>query len=124
MSSILQGVKNALRGVSEAESVNGLPSSSLSLILNGQNAKVGDATQIIAQLMQFSEVDRIRLDAAREVLNLHGVRKDEAVTDNRVQIVVQNYTPGNNNDGRLEQIFNPLRIVDTESEAISDEKFI
>lgn len=114
--SILAGVKTALNKVQSGESINDLPSSALSEILNKQNGKLDDATGVIVELMHFGENERTRLDAAREVLNLHGARKEETHQDNRIQIVVHNLE-GSDNMHKIANIFNPDRkILDLEPE--------
>ena len=117
MPSILQGVKNALRSGEEADSINGLPESVLSRILNKQQGKIEDATAVVLEIMHFGERENTRLEAAREVLNLHGVRKDDSVHGGNINIIVQNYDGGNEKE-RLDSVFNPKRIVDIESEVV------
>lgn len=117
MSNILEGVKNALRGVGNEKSINGLPTSVLSGILNKQNGKIEDATGTIVELMHFGEREQTRLEAAKEVLHLHGARKDDGSNNSVINILVQNYE-GNEDRERLNNIFNPKRIVEIESESL------
>ena len=75
-------------------------------ILDSTGASVEDACGTLAGLMSSSDMDQVRLNAAKEVLNLHGVNKEEAqIVDNRIQIVINGDIPD-----RPPSIFNPKRI--------------
>lgn len=111
MISALQAVKDTLNKSQEGDSINELPKSQLTPILNGQNARIQDATSAIAEILNFSEKEGMRLKAAQEVLSLHGVKRDEHNVDNRIQIVINN---GNSlrDPSEIENVLNPQRIID------------
>ncbi len=75
-------------------------------ILDSTGASVEEACGTLANLMGSSDMDQVRLNAAKEVLNLHGINKEDAqVVDNRIQIVINGDIPD-----RPPAIFNPKRI--------------
>ncbi len=75
-------------------------------ILDSTGASIEDACGTLAHLMGSSDMDQVRLNAARQVLELHGVNKEEAqIVDNRIQIVINGDVPD-----RPPSIFNPKRI--------------
>lgn len=118
--SLLTSVKRALDRTDAPQSVNELPQSALTPILNKNGAGIEDAIQTVADLMHHSETERIRLDSAAKVLNLHGVHETRNEIDNRIMIVVQDH--GNHNDNSeemLQNMLNPRRlqnVVDIEAE--------
>ena len=75
-------------------------------ILDSTGASVEEACGTLAGLMASSDMDQVKLNAAKEVLNLHGINKEEVqVVDNRIQIVINGEVPD-----RPPAIFNPQRI--------------
>ena len=75
-------------------------------ILDSTGASVEEACGTLANLMASSDMDQVRLNAAKEVLNLHGINKEEAqVVDNRIQIIINGDVPD-----KPPAIFNPTRI--------------
>jgi hypothetical protein len=120
MPNILAGVKKALSNTERGDSINELPQSVLSKILNSQNGKVNDATGVIVELMHFGENEKTRFEAAKEVLHLHGARRDDTNQDNRIQIIVQNLD-GGDNMSKVTEIFNPNRNI-VEADAVPIEQ--
>ena len=79
----------------------------ITAILDSTGASIEDACGTLAGLMASSDMDQVKLNAAKEVLNLHGVNKEEVqVVDNRIQIIV---------NGEVSEkplgIFNPKREI-------------
>lgn len=72
--------------------------------LNRSGASVSECSQVIAQLMVYSESDAIKFNAAKEALKLHGVYGASAEEDGKVVFVIQ----GN---AQLNQVFNPKRTL-------------
>lgn len=79
----------------------------ITAILDSTGASIEEACGTLARLMDSSDMDQVRLNAAKEVLNLHGVNKEEAqVVDNRIQIIVNGEVPK-----KPLGIFNPTREI-------------
>lgn len=79
----------------------------ITAILDSTGASIEDACGTLAGLMASSDMDQVRLNAAKEVLNLHGVNKEEAqVVDNRIQIIINGEVPE-----KPLGIFNPQRQI-------------
>lgn len=75
-------------------------------ILDSTGASVEEACGTLANLMSSSDMDQVRLNAAKEVLELHGVKEDSHVVDNRIQIVINGDVPDT-----PPAIFNPQRLI-------------
>ena len=74
-------------------------------ILDSTGASVEEACGTLAHLMGSSDMDQVRLNAAKQVLELHGVKEDSSIVDNRIQIMINGDIPD-----RPPAIFNPKRI--------------
>ena len=120
MSTILNAVKRTLNKAESAESVNEIPKSALSPILNKKNAGIEEAVSTLSELMHFGEKENTRLNASSKILELHGVSRDDKPEDNRILIVVQNDTEQlvAEDDVELNKMLNPQRIIDVEPEKV------
>lgn len=110
---LINAVKDVMHGMDHgdpADSINAeIPSSPLSPLLNKNSARVEDAIQAISGVMNLGERDSDKLGAAREILNLHGVRKDESHRDNRIMIV---FEQGAEDKDGIANILNPNRTIE------------
>ena len=115
--SIIDAVKRAVTNQDNGDSINELPKSELSSILDKNSAKIEDSIHVISELMHYSETERVRLDAAGKVLELHGVTKTDSHVDNRILVVVQAPEDGNSEE-RLNALINPRRLSPVNNETL------
>jgi hypothetical protein len=81
-----------------------LQGSQLSPTLNEVGASVEIACQVIGGIMNHGEDERVKLEAARDVLKLHNAVKPDAEGDTRILIMVNGVEPA-----AMAQVVNPKR---------------